>query len=78
VAFFDDNPHAWHKRPHDIPVLGMPECLLNPEWLEKIDEVVVALPDADPARLQTLGAMLTSLPWKVTFASDWPVLTADH
>ena len=26
VAFFDDNPHTWHKRPHDIPVVGMPEC----------------------------------------------------
>lgn len=76
VAFFDDNPRTWHKRPHDIPVVGMPECLLNPEWLDKIDEVVVALPDTDPARLHTIGAMLKSLPLKVTFASDWPVLTS--
>ncbi len=76
VAFFDDNPRTWHKRPHNIPVVGMPECLLNPEWLDKIDEVVVALPDTDPARLQTIAAMLKSLPLKVTFASNWPVLTS--
>ena len=32
LAFFDDDPRTWHKRPHDIPIVGMPECLLNPEW----------------------------------------------
>jgi lipopolysaccharide/colanic/teichoic acid biosynthesis glycosyltransferase len=78
VAFFDDNPHTWHKRPHDIPVMGMPECLLNREWIDKIDEVVVALPEEDPARLATIGEMLKSLPLKVTFASAWPVLNTDH
>ena len=34
------------------PVIGMPECLLNAEWRSKIDEVIVALPEAGPARLQ--------------------------
>jgi lipopolysaccharide/colanic/teichoic acid biosynthesis glycosyltransferase len=74
VAFFDDNPHSWYKRPHDIPVVGMPECLLNAEWQLKIDEVIVALPEEDPERLQEIGEMLKSLPVKVTFASGWPVL----
>src|ERR1035441_5449704 len=78
VAFFDDDPHSWNKRPHDIPVVGMPECLLNPEWLDKIDEVVVALPEGNPARLQTIGDLLKPLPLKVTFASDWTVLSTDH
>jgi lipopolysaccharide/colanic/teichoic acid biosynthesis glycosyltransferase len=78
VAFFDDDPRAWNKRPHDIPVVGMPECLLNPEWLEEIDEVVVALPEEDPVRVQTIGEMLKSLPLKVTFASDWPAPPTDH
>ena len=78
VAFFDDNPHTWHKRPHNIPVVGMPECLLNPEWLDKIDEVVVALPEEDPARLQAIREMLKPLPLKVTFVSDWRVLSTDH
>jgi lipopolysaccharide/colanic/teichoic acid biosynthesis glycosyltransferase len=76
VAFFDDNPHTWHKRPHDIPVVGMPECLLNPEWLDRIDEVVIALPEEDPARLQTIGEMLKPLPLRITFACGWPVPTS--
>jgi lipopolysaccharide/colanic/teichoic acid biosynthesis glycosyltransferase len=74
VAFFDDDPRTWHKRPHDIPVLGMPECLLNPEWLKRIDEVIIALPEKDSARLKEIGTMLKGLPLKVTFASGWPVL----
>jgi len=74
VAFFDDNPRTWHKRPHDIPVIGMPECLLNAEWQLKIDEVIVALPEEDPERLQEIREMLKSLPVKVTFASGGPVL----
>lgn len=74
VAFFDDNPHTWHKRPHDIPVIGMPECLLNREWLEQIDEVVVTLPEEDSARIQEISEMLKGLPLKVTIASGWPVL----
>jgi lipopolysaccharide/colanic/teichoic acid biosynthesis glycosyltransferase len=75
VAFFDDNPRSWHKRPHDIPVVGMPECLLNPEWLGKLDEIIVALPDETSRRLQEIAAMLKNLPVKVTFASGWPVLS---
>jgi lipopolysaccharide/colanic/teichoic acid biosynthesis glycosyltransferase len=74
VAFFDDNPHTWHQRPYDIPVMGMPECLLNAEWRSKIDEVIVALPEAAPARLQEIREMLKKVPVKVTFASAWPLL----
>ena len=73
VAFFDDDPRAWHKRPHDIPVFGMPECLLNPEWLKKIDEVIVAVPEENSTRLREIGEMLAGLRLKVTFASRWPV-----
>ena len=74
VAFFDDNPHTWHQRPYDIPVMGMPECLLNAEWRSKIDEVIVALPEAVPARLEEIREMLKNVPVKVTFASTWPLL----
>lgn len=69
VAFFDDNPHRWHKRPHNIPIVGMPECLLNPEWQNRIDEVVVALPETNPVRLQEIVALLKRLSLKVTFAA---------
>jgi FlaA1/EpsC-like NDP-sugar epimerase len=74
VAFFDDNPRTWHKRPHDIPVVGMPECLLNPEWRDKFDEIIVALPDATSERLEELREMLKQVPIKVSFASHARVL----
>lgn len=74
VAFFDDDPHIWHKRPHDIPVVGMPECLLNREWLEQIDEVIITLPNEHSARIREIGEMLKGSPLKVTIASGWPVL----
>jgi lipopolysaccharide/colanic/teichoic acid biosynthesis glycosyltransferase/nucleoside-diphosphate-sugar epimerase len=76
VAFFDDDPHTWHKRPHNIPVVGMPECLLNREWLEQIDEVIVTLPEQNASRIQQIGEMLKGLPPKVIIASGWPVVSA--
>jgi lipopolysaccharide/colanic/teichoic acid biosynthesis glycosyltransferase len=74
VAFFDDNPHTWNKRPHDIPVVGMPECLLNPEWHKKIDEIIVTLPAGEAVRLRELAALFKDVPLNVTFASSWPLL----
>lgn len=74
VAFFDDDPRSWHKRPHDIPVVGMPECILNREWLDELDEIIIALPDEDPARAQEIGAFLKGSRLKVSFVSTWPLL----
>jgi lipopolysaccharide/colanic/teichoic acid biosynthesis glycosyltransferase len=74
VAFFDDDPRTWRRRPHDIPVVGMPECLLNAEWRNQIDEVIVALSQENPARLQEIGVLLKDLPLKISQASAWPVL----
>jgi len=76
VAFFDDDPHTWHKRPHDIPVFGMPECLLNPEWLKKIDEVIIALPEENATRLRQIDELLKGSRLKVTLASRWPLPAA--
>ena len=78
LAFFDDDPHLWHTRPHDIPVVGMPECLLNGEWSHKVDEIIVALPAEAAARIEEIARMLKPLPMKVTFASTWPVLQSDR
>jgi len=72
VAFFDDNPRTWHKRPHDIPVVGMPECLLNQEWKNKIDEVIVALPTGESARLEEITRLVKGRSFKVTIAPSWP------
>jgi FlaA1/EpsC-like NDP-sugar epimerase len=74
VAFFDDNPQTWDKRPHDIPVVGMPECLLNKGWAETIDEVIVALPEENANRIHEIGQMLKGSKVKVTIASGWPVV----
>jgi len=72
VAFFDDDPRAWHKRPYGIPVAGMPECLLNTEWRNRIDEIIVALPEADAARRRQIGEFLKGLPAKSSSVSDSP------
>jgi lipopolysaccharide/colanic/teichoic acid biosynthesis glycosyltransferase len=74
LAFFDDDPCSWNKRPYDIPVVGMPECLLNAEWQGRIDEVIVALPEEKSNRIREIGTMLKGLRLKATFASGWPAL----
>jgi len=74
VAFFDDDPHFWNKRPYGVPVVGMPECLLNQQWRHQIDGVVVALPHDDRARARELGHLLQQASVRVSFASAWPPL----
>ena len=53
VAFFDDDCQKWHRRIHEIPVVGMPECLLD-GWAGKLDEVIIAMPEAPPNRVQEI------------------------
>jgi lipopolysaccharide/colanic/teichoic acid biosynthesis glycosyltransferase len=74
VAFFDDDPHAWHKRPHGIPVVGMPECLLSRAWLEELDEVIVALPEDKSARAAEIVSLLQGSRLKVFSAASWPLI----
>ena len=74
VAFFDDDPLSWHRRPHDIPVVGMPECILNCEWLDTLDEVIVVLPENHEARAQEIGALLKGARVKLSRVSTWPML----
>lgn len=57
VAFFDDDFHKWQKNIHDVPVAGMPECLLD-GWKEKLDEVVIAMPGAAAARISEIERLL--------------------
>lgn len=75
VAMFDDDPLNWRKRPHDIPVVGMPECLLSSDWQKRLDEVIITLPSERSERIQQIGEMLKRSPIKVTIASGWPELT---
>src|SRR5947208_918526 len=57
VAFFDDDSQKWQKRIHEVPVVGMPECLLD-GWSEKLDEVVIAMPSAPAERIRELDELL--------------------
>jgi lipopolysaccharide/colanic/teichoic acid biosynthesis glycosyltransferase len=54
TVFFDDDPTIWRKRLHDIPVEGMPECLLQQQWDERVDEIIFAVSDLQPARFKVL------------------------
>jgi lipopolysaccharide/colanic/teichoic acid biosynthesis glycosyltransferase len=74
VGFFDDDPRAWNKSPYGIPVVGMPECLLNKEWRTHVDEVIIALPPEAAARARELAVMLEEAPVKVSFTSSQPAL----
>jgi len=69
VGFFDDDPHAWNKQPYGIPVVGMPECLLNKEWRSQIDEVIIALPPEEATRARELAVLLQEAAVKVWFTS---------
>jgi FlaA1/EpsC-like NDP-sugar epimerase len=57
VAFFDDDSQKWQKRIHEVPVVGMPECLFE-GWTEKLDEVVIAMPGASADRILEIDQLL--------------------
>jgi FlaA1/EpsC-like NDP-sugar epimerase len=71
VAFFDDDFSKWQKRIHEIPVVGMPECLLE-GWSDKLDEVAIALPDASPERIEQLNELFRKTKLKV-YTFQWPL-----
>jgi FlaA1/EpsC-like NDP-sugar epimerase len=71
VAFFDDDFSKWHKRIHQIPVIGMPECLIE-GWSEKIDEVAIALPGPSPERLEELYQLFQKTNLRV-YTFQWPL-----
>jgi lipopolysaccharide/colanic/teichoic acid biosynthesis glycosyltransferase len=71
VAFFDDDFSKWQKRIHEIPVIGMPECLLE-GWSEKLDEVAIALPGLSQERLEELNQLFQKTSLKV-YTFQWPL-----
>ncbi len=60
VAFFDDDCQKWNRRIHEIPVVGMPECLLD-GWADKLDEVVIAMPDAPRSRIREIRKLVQKI-----------------
>ncbi len=71
VVFFDDDFTKWQKRIHEVPVVGMPECLLE-GWTDKLDEVAIALPGASPSRLAELEQLFQRTQLKV-YSLQWPL-----
>lgn len=69
VAFFDDDFHKWQKNIHDVPVAGMPECLLE-GWTGKLDEVVIAMPDTTVDRVHEIEQFLRKTSLKFYTVSD--------
>lgn len=73
VAFFDDDFSKWQKLIHEVPVVGMPECLLQ-GWRERLDEVAIAMPDATPQRLQEISQLFQKANLPV-YTVAWPVFS---
>ena len=71
IVFFDDDSGKWRKRIHDVPVAGMPECVLQ-GWSDKLDEVAIAMPDASLARLEQIRQLFANTPLRV-YTIQWPV-----
>jgi len=76
VAFFDDDFHKWQKNIHDVPVAGMPECLLD-GWGQKLDEVVIAMPDSAAERVHEIEQLLRNTNLKCYIISS-PVHFWEH
>jgi FlaA1/EpsC-like NDP-sugar epimerase len=58
-VLFDDDPQKWNKWLHGVPIAGMPECVLDGSWAHKLDEVIVAMPDATKERIAQVNEVLS-------------------
>ncbi len=58
VAFLDDDPRKWNSRIYDIPVLGAPESLEDPEFRSRFEEVILAIPNATSQRMGEIVKLL--------------------
>ncbi len=58
VVFFDDDPQKQNSRIHDIPVVGMPERLLELQKKLKLNKVIIAMPSASGKRIREIVKIL--------------------
>src|SRR5262249_15119654 len=61
VAFFDDNPDKWNLRLCDVPVAGMPECLVSGAWADQLDEVILVIPESTEERRRQIKTLLSKM-----------------
>jgi lipopolysaccharide/colanic/teichoic acid biosynthesis glycosyltransferase len=76
IAFFDDDSQKWQKCIHEVPVVGMPECLLD-GWTAKLDEVIIAMPSAPLDRVREIHQLLSKTGLKVYAVSGSGSFWAD-
>lgn len=60
VVFFDDDPNKWNRELCDVPVVGMPECLLDGSWSGQLHEVILAMPNASSERVEQIQSLLAA------------------
>lgn len=58
VAFFDDDPAKQYSRVHGIPVVGPVEMLTEEGFNLHLDQVIIAMPSAAPARINEIVRVL--------------------
>src|SRR5512142_2020148 len=61
VAFFDDDRSKWRHRIQNVPVVGPPEALLDPELNLELEEVIIAMPNAPAKRVAEIVRTLQRL-----------------
>src|SRR5260370_19351425 len=61
VAFFDDDRMKWGKRVYNVPVVGVPEILLNDKINLELEEVIIAMPSAPAKRVAEIIKTLERL-----------------
>ncbi len=61
IAFFDDDPRKWSNTIHGVEVAGTPETLPDFVRMHKVDEVIIAMPNASGRRVRQIVALLNQL-----------------
>lgn len=54
MCFIDDDPEKWHKRLHDVPVVGGREKIVEACNKYHIEEIILAMPKADQKELSKI------------------------
>lgn len=58
VCFFDDDPHKWGSRVHDIPVVCSPARLAEQKKKFKLNKAIIAMPSAPGRRIREIVKIL--------------------
>lgn len=86
VAFLDDDPHMWKRRPLGLPVVGGRESVVEAARRYNADILLIAIPSANPAVIDAVATAAQQAQLRVRIlprlakfvdGSDGAVLTSD-